>query len=66
MNTGWHRQHPMPKNASREQRVQWHIEHQQHCLCRPIPLKVLDLLAGATTPVPLRARRPTSRRLRAV
>jgi hypothetical protein len=49
MNTGWHRQHPMPRNASVEQRMAWHLQHQEHCRCRPIPAKLLQML-GAKAP----------------
>lgn len=41
MNAAWHREHRMPRNASFDQRVQWHLAHQQHCSCRPIPAKLL-------------------------
>ncbi len=36
-NKEWHTSHHMPKNPSLEQRIKWHIEHQQHCECRAIP-----------------------------
>lgn len=41
INAAWHHEHPMPPNARFEQRVQWHLAHQQHCNCRPIPAKLL-------------------------
>ena len=25
-----------------QQRINWHIEHQKNCSCRPIPQKILD------------------------
>lgn len=37
MNKAWHRQHPMPKNPTVEQRVKWHLAHSKECGCRPIP-----------------------------
>lgn len=40
INKAWHEKHPMPKNASFEQRVKWHLSHRQHCACRPIPAKL--------------------------
>jgi hypothetical protein len=49
MNAGWHRQHPMPRHASVEQRMAWHLQHQEHCRCRPFPPKLLQKL-GATAP----------------
>jgi hypothetical protein len=37
LNKQWHEANPMPKPATREQRLDWHTRHQQHCACRPIP-----------------------------
>jgi hypothetical protein len=34
INAQWHRAHPMPKNATLDQRVTWHLEHLEHCACR--------------------------------
>ncbi len=34
INKEWHLQHPMPKNATIEQRVKWHLEHLKNCSCR--------------------------------
>lgn len=42
MNKAWHEKHIMPKNATFNQRVKWHLEHQKHCQCRPIPAKLLE------------------------
>jgi hypothetical protein len=42
MNKGWHAKNVMPKSATFEQRVKWHLEHQKHCTCRPIPKKLLE------------------------
>jgi hypothetical protein len=41
-NGEWHLKNRMPKNPSFEQRVQWHLEHQKNCKCRPIPPKLLE------------------------
>ena len=38
----WHLKNRMPKNASFEQRVEWHLAHRTHCACRPIPAKLLE------------------------
>ncbi|XKH39209.1 hypothetical protein ACIU1J_29555 [Azospirillum doebereinerae] len=27
MNRNWHEAHPMPSKATRQQRVEWHLEH---------------------------------------
>jgi hypothetical protein len=40
-NKTWHEKNLMPKNASFEQRVKWHLAHQKHCACREIPVKLL-------------------------
>jgi hypothetical protein len=42
LNAAWHRAHPMPKNATLDQRIAWHIEHARHCACRPIPEKLME------------------------
>ncbi len=34
INVEWHDAHPMPKNATLDQRVEWHLEHQRECHCR--------------------------------
>lgn len=41
LNKAWHLKHRMPPNATFEQRVRWHLEHVEHCACRPIPAKLL-------------------------
>ena len=40
INAAWHKAHVMPKNASVEQRIKWHLAHAKHCACRPIPEKL--------------------------
>ena len=37
----WYSVHWMPVNATLQQRIAWHIEHQKNCNCRPIPKKIL-------------------------
>jgi hypothetical protein len=27
----------MPKNATKQQRLEWHLEHAKVCGCRPMP-----------------------------
>ena len=34
INKEWHEANKMPKNASFEQRVEWHRAHLAHCGCR--------------------------------
>lgn len=38
----WHKKNRMPKSATFEQRVQWHLAHQRHCACRSIPANLLE------------------------
>jgi len=40
LNASWHTQNPMPKNASLEMRIQWHIEYTKNCACTEIPLEI--------------------------
>ncbi len=42
INKEWHLAHPMPKNPTFDQRVEWHLEHQKNCACRPIAGKLAD------------------------
>jgi hypothetical protein len=41
LNATWHLKHPMPRNASWEQRVKWHIGHAKACDCREVPKTIL-------------------------
>jgi hypothetical protein len=44
LNADWHRQNRMPKNATTEQHIAWHLQHQRNCACRPIPPKLLAVM----------------------
>lgn len=37
MNKLWHEMHLMPRAASMEERLAWHLEHAKNCGCRPLP-----------------------------
>jgi hypothetical protein len=54
INREWHETHRMPKNASLEQRIAWHIEHAVECGCREMPESVTRALAERGTKVPER------------
>jgi hypothetical protein len=41
INKEWHLHNPMPKNASLEERIQWHISHARACKCREMPESIL-------------------------
>jgi hypothetical protein len=43
INKEWHLKHPMPKNPSFEERLEWHREHQKNCSCHPeLPAKLME------------------------
>lgn len=52
LNKAWHVEHVMPKNPSLAQRVEWHKEHVVHCACRPIPEKIMQILAEQKVGLP--------------
>ena len=41
INKEWHLKNKMPPNPTTETRIKWHLEHQKHCSCAPIPKKLL-------------------------
>jgi len=59
MNAEWHQGHVMPKNATLEERIVWHREHQKHCACRPIPPTLMEHIRPSPT---TKAKTPRSRR----
>ncbi len=42
INTKWHEKNPMPKNPTKEQKIQWHLKHLRHCGCSEIPEKLKE------------------------
>lgn len=42
INKEWHLANKMPKNPSKEQWLNWHIEHSQNCTCREMTPKLID------------------------
>jgi hypothetical protein len=58
MNREWHEQHPMPPNATLQQRIIWHIAHAAECGCREIPQSVKRALEEDGKAVPPRQNRP--------
>ena len=40
VNAAWHKEHKMPRNATEDERIEWHIAHKRHCDCRPVPPKL--------------------------
>ena len=53
----------MPRNASAEQRLAWHRDHQRHCACRPIPARLATLIPPAPRRGSLRGRNALRRLL---
>jgi len=37
LSADWHKANRMPKNATLDQRVAWHVEHAKVCSCREMP-----------------------------
>ena len=35
INKDWHMRNKMPKNATFEEKVKWHKEHNENCSCHP-------------------------------
>jgi hypothetical protein len=53
-NATWHEQHPMPRTATTEERVKWHVEHAKACGCREIPRTIISELKARGMVVPRR------------
>lgn len=45
INKEWHMANKMPKNPTVDQRIQWHIEHAEKCLCRQMTPKLKQEVA---------------------
>ena len=57
LNRIWHETHRMPERATLNQRVDWHIEHAEHCGCRDIPASIRAEMARRGLIMPERADR---------
>lgn len=44
INREWHEAHRMPKNATRDQRGEWHASHVEECGCREPSEKERELI----------------------
>jgi hypothetical protein len=44
-NRDWHEANRMPVNATRDQRIDWHVRHACACACREVPLSLRDAVA---------------------
>ena len=52
INREWHEAHRMPKNASEDERIAWHIDHAKNCGCRKIEGKLAELLQRRGIAIP--------------
>jgi hypothetical protein len=52
VNARWHVRHPMPRNATLDQRVKWHLAHVVMCGCREIPKTVIAELRARGIRIP--------------
>ncbi|HEY8780396.1 MAG TPA: hypothetical protein VIM16_02175 [Mucilaginibacter sp.] len=53
INKEWHQANPMPKNATIEQRIAWHLEHQVNCHCREIPDNLMEEIKKRSIKIPI-------------
>jgi hypothetical protein len=49
LNAEWHKEHPMPKNPTMAERVEWHFAHSDMCGCRPVPPSLVADVAALKT-----------------
>ena len=52
INKAWHEAHKMPRDATLEQRLEWHLKHAANCECREIPKSILRELEARGLSVP--------------
>jgi len=53
LNADWHKNNRMPKNPTLQQRIDWHIEHQKNCDCRPgLPEKLREEMIKRKIKIP--------------
>jgi hypothetical protein len=48
VNKAWHKENRMPKTATTQQRLKWHLAHADVCACRPMPTKLQKLMSEKT------------------
>ena len=54
INSEWHKKHRMVKNATTDQRIDWHLEHLTNCRCRTdIPAKLKEEMKKRKIAIPL-------------
>jgi hypothetical protein len=60
INAAWHRTHRMPRNATLDQRIAWHLAHAEHCGCRPIDGKIAEEMKRRGIRIPVFANAPAN------
>jgi hypothetical protein len=53
LNAGWHQSHPMPKNPTLQQRIDWHLKHAKNCGCRKISGKLVEEMKKRNIRIPV-------------
>ena len=54
INAEWHKKHRMPKNATTDQRIVWHLEHLKNCACRTgFPEKIKEEMEKREIAIPV-------------
>lgn len=52
LNRQWHEAHKLPRNATLEQRLDWHLMHAANCGCREMPPTIKRELEARGLTVP--------------
>lgn len=53
INAAWHQKNKMPRNPTLQQRIDWHLEHQKNCGCRPgLPAKLKEEMKKQKIKIP--------------
>lgn len=52
LNREWHLEHKMPRNATLEERLHWHLAHAANCECREMPPSIRKELEARGLVVP--------------
>lgn len=54
LNRNWHLAHRLPRNATLQERLDWHVQHAANCACREMPPSIRKELEarGLITPTP--------------
>lgn len=53
INRDWHSTHRMPRNATEDERIAWHLEHARMCGCRPIGGRLAEVMTARGIEIPV-------------